>query len=159
MSLLILSIFFGLVIWFGWSLYGSGRSQRIKWKRLPKRPITFMVAIISFLYTSPIFSYLSFSGKRIFVPFSYPLRLGFRETWFDPNAMGEWFIGFIFSEFGFSIKIPIPFHNSTVFLISFLFFVLNYVVTIFFLNFFSKRLVQDVDKDRRVGLPEFNRNS
>ncbi len=142
---LILSLFFGFMIWFGWSLYGSRRSPTIKWKQLPKTPIAIMTAIISISSTSRIFAYRDIIGNIRYLPFSFPLRLSFNENWFYGG--GEWLVGFITSEPGFSLQEPNflqpKFPVSLILIISFTFFILNYAVTMLLLNYLSKRVVKD----------------
>ena len=142
---LILSFFFGFIIWFCWSLYGSGRSQEIKWKKLPKTPIAIMTALISISSTSRIFAYMDIIGTIRYLPFSFPLRLSFRGVSFYGG--GEWLVGFITSEPGFSLQEPNflqpKFPVSLILLISFTFFILNYAVTMILLNRLSKRVVKD----------------
>jgi hypothetical protein len=84
-------------------------------------------------------------GTSNYLPFSYPFLLSFRK--FSFSETGEWFIGFILSEFGFSLKEPsfIPF--STLLIISVTFLLVNYTVTILFLNYLSKRVLKNVSTD------------
>ena len=145
MLLLILSIFFGLAVWFGWSLYGSGRSPEIKWVQPPKIPIVIITLIISFFSISSIFSYVDIIGTIRYLPVSYPLRLSFNQDLFYGG--GRWLVGFITSEPGFSLKEPNYLEPKSPFpiilFIGILFFLLNYAVTILLLNILSKRVVKD----------------
>ncbi|MHA2239608.1 MAG: hypothetical protein ACXAB2_14775 [Candidatus Hodarchaeales archaeon] len=145
---LILSFFFGLLIWFFWSLYRSERSQEIKWINPPKILIAIMTVIVSFFSISEAFSCMDIIGTIRYIP----LRLSFNQDLFYGG--GWWLVGFITSEPGFSLiepnslepKSPIP-----IFLIiGVLFFLLNYIVTILLLEFLSKRVVKDVDMARTV---------